>query len=114
MPSTVDPEGDTTLTLKKYTVYPTDTGGKKLLICPNVAAGVGGGPSLVAPLVKNLPGMQETRVRSVSQEYPLENEMAAHSSILAWRIPGTEEPGGLQSMVSQSWTQLSDYHHYQQ
>lgn len=46
MPSTVYPEGDTTVTLKKYTVYPADTGGKKLLICPNVGAGVEGGPAL--------------------------------------------------------------------
>ena len=42
--------------------------------------------------------MQETQVRSVGQEGPLEKEMATHSSILAWRIPWTEEPGGLQSM----------------
>ena len=54
--------------------------------------------------VKNLPAMQEpqeTRVRSFGQEDPLEEGMAAHSSILAWRIPWTEEPGGLQSMGSQ-------------
>ena len=49
-------------------------------------------------MVKNLPAMQETWVRSVGQEDPLEEEMATHSSVLAWRIPGTEEPGGLQSM----------------
>ena len=48
--------------------------------------------------VKNLPAMQETRVRSLGQEDPLEMGMATHSSILAWRIPWTEEPGGLQSM----------------
>ena len=47
---------------------------------------------------KNLPAMQETQVRSLGQEDPLEKEMATHSSILAWRIPWTEEPGGLQSM----------------
>ena len=48
-------------------------------------------------------------VRSLGGEDPLEEEMATHSSILAWRIPWTEEPGGLQSMVFQkSWTQLSD------
>ena len=52
--------------------------------------------SLVAQLVKNLPAMQETLVRSLGQEDPLEMEMATHSSILAWRIPWTEEPGGLQ------------------
>ena len=49
-------------------------------------------------MVKNLPEMQETRVRSLDRGNPLEKEMATHSSILAWRIPGTEEPGGLQSM----------------
>ena len=47
--------------------------------------------------VKNLPAMQETWVQSLSREDLLEKEMAAHSSILAWRIPWTEEPGGLQS-----------------
>ena len=52
--------------------------------------------SLVVQMVKNL--MQETWVRSLGQEYPLEKGMATHSSILAWRIPWTEEPGGLQSM----------------
>ena len=51
--------------------------------------------------VKNLPAVQETRVRSLGQEDPVEKEMAAHSSILAWRTPWTEEPGGLQSMGSQ-------------
>ena len=61
-----------------------------------------------AQMVKNLPAMQETRVRSLSQEDPLEQEMATHSSTLAWRIPWTEEPGGLQSMGSQSQTRLSD------
>ena len=53
--------------------------------------------SLVAQLVKNLPTMLETWVRSLSQEDPLEKEMATHFSILAWRIPWTEEPGRLQS-----------------
>ena len=53
---------------------------------------------LVAQMVKNLPATQETRVRSLDWEVPLEKGMAIHSSILAWRIPGTEEPGGLQSM----------------
>ena len=51
--------------------------------------------SLVAPTVKNLPAMQETQVRFLGQEGPLEKGMATHSSILAWRIPWTEEPGGL-------------------
>ena len=49
-------------------------------------------------MVKNLLAMQESQVRSLGQEYPLEKGMATHSSILAWRIPWTEEPGGLQSM----------------
>ena len=52
-------------------------------------------------MVKNLPAMQETWVRPLNQEDPLEKGMANHSSILAWRIPWTEEPGGLQSMGSQ-------------
>ena len=52
--------------------------------------------------------MQETRVQPLGQEDPLEKEMATHSSILAWEIPCTEEPGGLQSTGSQSRTQLSD------
>ena len=59
------------------------------------------GTSLVAQRLKGLPAMRETRVRSLGREDPLEKEMATHSSILAWRIPWTEEPGGLQSMVSQ-------------
>ena len=50
---------------------------------------------LVAQTVKNLPAMQETQIRSLSWEDHLEKEMAAHSSVLAWRIPWTEEPGGL-------------------
>ena len=54
--------------------------------------------SLVAQQVKNQPAMQETLVGSLGPEDPLEEEMATHSSILAWRIPWTEEPGGLQSM----------------
>ena len=57
--------------------------------------------SLVAPLVKNLPAVQVTQVRSLGQEDPLEKEMAIHSSILAWRIPWTEELDGLQPMGSQ-------------
>ena len=51
--------------------------------------------SLVAQMVKNLPAVQETRVRSLGGEDLLEKEMATHSRILAWRIPWTEEPGGL-------------------
>ena len=53
---------------------------------------------LVALMVKNLPLMQETQVRSLGREDPMEKEMATHSNILAWEIPWTEEPGGLQSM----------------
>ena len=49
-------------------------------------------------MVKNLPAMQETQIRSLGREDPLEEEMATHSSILAWEIPRTEDPGGLQSM----------------
>ena len=59
------------------------------------------GHFLVVQMVKNLPAMWETWVRSLGQEDPLEKEMATHSSTLAWRIPWTEEPGGLQSMGSQ-------------
>ena len=54
--------------------------------------------SLVAQLVKRLPAMQETWVRSLGGEDPLEKEMATHFSTLAWKIPWTEEPGRLQSM----------------
>ena len=57
--------------------------------------------SLITQLVKNLPAMQETRVHFLGQEDPVEKRMATHSSILAWRIPWAEEPGGLQSMGSQ-------------
>ena len=57
--------------------------------------------SLVAQMVKNLPAMCKTQVPSLSREDPLEKGMATHSSILAWEIPWTKEPGGLQSMGSQ-------------
>ena len=57
--------------------------------------------SLVAQMVKRLPTMQETRVQSLGREDLLEKEMATHCSILAWKIPWTEEPVGLQSMGSQ-------------
>ena len=56
---------------------------------------------MVAQTVKNLPAMQETRVQSLGQEDPLEKEIATHHSILAWEIPWTEEPGGLQSIALQ-------------
>ena len=55
------------------------------------------GASLAAQMVKNLPAVQKTQVQSLGQEDPLEKGMATHSSILAWRIPWTEEPSGLQS-----------------
>ena len=54
----------------------------------------------MAQTIKNLSAMQETQVQSLGQEDPLEKGMAAHSSILAWRIPWTEEPGGFQSLRS--------------
>ena len=60
--------------------------------------------SLVAQMVKNLPAVQESQVRSPGQEDPLEKGMATHSSIFAWRITRTEEPGGLQSREAESWT----------
>ena len=59
------------------------------------------GASLVAQMVNNLPAMQETWVQSLGQEDPLEKEMVTHSSILAWRIPWTEESGGLHAVESQ-------------
>ena len=59
-------------------------------------------------MVKNLPAMWETEVRSLGRKDALEKGMVTHSSIFAWRIPWTEEPGGLQSMGSQSWTPVSD------
>ena len=59
------------------------------------------GVSLVAQMVKNLPTTWETQVRSLDQEDTLEEAMATHSNVLAWEIPWTEEPGGLQSIGSQ-------------
>ena len=55
----------------------------------------------MAERVKNQPALWETQVRSLGQEDPLEESMATHSSLLSWRIPWTEEPGGLQSIESQ-------------
>ena len=57
--------------------------------------------SLIAQIVKNLPAMQETQVPSLGGEDPLEEEMATHSIVLAWRIPATEKPVGLLSMQSE-------------
>ena len=64
--------------------------------------------SLVAQMVENLPAVQEIWVRSLGREGPLEKGMATHSSILAWRIPWTEEPGGLQKSMwlQKRWTRL--------
>ena len=59
------------------------------------------GASLVAQMLKNLPAMQETQVLSLGREDPLEKGISTHSSVLAWKIPWIEEPGGLQSMGSQ-------------
>ena len=64
--------------------------------------------SLMAQMVKNLPAMQKTQVGSLGREDPLEEEMATHSSILAWKIPWTEEPGRLQSMRLQRVERNSD------
>ena len=58
-------------------------------------------PRWLSQEVKNLPAVQETQVRFLSREDPLEKEMVTHSSVLAWRIPWTEEPGRLHSMGSQ-------------
>ena len=62
-------------------------------------------------MVKHLPTMRETRVQSLGREDPLEKETATHSSILAWKIPWTEEPDRLQSVhgVAKSQTRLSDF-----
>ena len=66
----------------------------------------------MAQTIKSLPAMQGTEVRFLAREDPLEEGMATHSSILVWKIPWTEEPGGLQSMGSQrSRTRLSDYYY---
>ena len=64
--------------------------------------------SLIAQLVNHLPAVQETRVWSLGQEDPLEKEMATHPSILAWRIPRTEEPDGHSPWDCKSRTQLSN------
>ena len=70
--------------------------------------------SLVAQTVKYLSAMQETRVQSLGWKDALEKGMATHSSILAWRIPGTGEPGGLPFMGLQSWTRLKRQQQQQQ
>ena len=68
----------------------------------------------MAQLVKNLPAVQEIRLRSLGWEDPLEKEMATHSSTLAWRIPWTEEPGRLQSMGSQELDTTERLNHLNQ
>ena len=70
----------------------------------------------MAQLVKNLPAMQEIWVQFLGWEDPLEKEITSHSSILAWRIPWTEEHGGLQSMGSQEldMTERLNHHHHQE
>ena len=80
-----------------------------LLLLPSISPGLPWWDSLVAHTVKNLPAMQETWIRSLGWEDLLEKAMATPSSILAWKIPRTEESGRLQSMGSQSQTQLSDF-----
>ena len=66
----------------------------------------------MAQRVKSWPAIQETQVQSLGLEDPLEKRMATHSSILAWKIPWTEEPGGLHTVhwVAKSQTRLSDFH----
>ena len=97
----------------------TDNLGNSLTVqCSGLHASTSGGPGLIpgqetkdfpgGSMVKNLPAKQETWVWLLDWEGPLEKEMATHSSILAWEIPRTEEPGGLQSMGLQSHTQLND------
>ena len=97
--------------------FPGSSAGKESTCCagdPGVIPGSGSSPgkgigyplqyswaSLVAQRLKRLPPMQETRVRSLGQEDPLEKAVAPHSNILAWRIPWTEKPGRLQSKGSQ-------------
>ena len=76
-------------------------GGKRIIISDVVGRNVNLiiWASLVAQSVKNLPAVEETQVRSLDREDPLDKEVATHSSILVWKISWTEEPGGLQSML---------------
>ena len=71
---------------------------RQALATPPLRPGFPGGS-----VVKNLPTMHETQVRSLGRENPLEKGMVTHSSVLAWRIPWTEEPGGLQSTGCKEW-----------
>ena len=81
-----------------YLAFPSSSDGKAASFVHNISKD---GASLVAQMVKCLPAMQETLVQSLGGEDPLEKEMATHSSILAQRIPWTEEPGRLESIRSQ-------------
>ena len=84
--------------------YTPTAGAARLPLPKNVPRTLRGGGFPGGSAVKNLPAMQETQemeLRSLGQEDPLEKEMATHSSVLAWRIPGMGEPGGPQSMGSQ-------------
>ena len=74
---------------------PSSRGLPLVCLCPDFPLGFP-----VAQTVKNLPAVQETGIPSLGQEDPMEEGMATHSSILAWRVPQTEEPGGLQPMGS--------------
>ena len=93
-----DPRPEVTLLLL------SDTGAHGVMVSPGLwkrREVEKNGASLVAQRLKRLPAVWETWVRSLSWEDPLEKEMASHSSMLAWRIPWMEEPGGLQSTGSQ-------------
>ena len=79
-----------------------EMGGLQLMVSQRVEHDWASNTFPVAQMVKNLPAMRETLVISLGQEDYLQKEMATHSSILAWRIPWTEEPGGLQSIESQT------------
>ena len=81
---------------------------KTLLFIHSIYTGLG---FPCGSVVKNLPAKQEMQVRFLGLEHPLEKEMAAHSSILAWEVPWTEEPGGLQSMGSQRHDIVSKQQH---
>ena len=91
-------------------------GGRRTLHCPSSKQGVRGnwgfpGGASGKETAYQCRRHKKSQVRSLGWEDPLEEGMARHSSILAWRVPWTEEPGGPQSMGSLSWTQLSDWTH---
>ena len=91
---------------KKLKPMPSTAGLSEIAACPLF-------PTVNGSVAKNLPAVQETRIQSLGWEDPLEKEMATHCSILAWRIPGTEEPVGLPSMgshrVGHDWRDLAAY-----